>query len=60
MKKNEGAVLKIVCKANGPSSLEAMNQALNQLPLPKKVSFKIIHNGIGDIVESDIGLAQAS
>ena len=29
MKKNEGAVLKIVCKANGPSSLEAMNQALN-------------------------------
>lgn len=60
MKKNEGAVLKIVCKSNGPSSLEAMNQALNQLPLPKNVSFKIIHSGIGDIVESDIGLAQAS
>lgn len=60
MKKNDGAVLKIVCKSNGPSSLEAMKQALEQLPLPKNVSFKIIHSGIGDIVESDIGLAQAS
>jgi len=60
MKKNEGAVLKIVCKSSGPSSLEAMNQALNNLPLPKNVSFKIIHSGIGDIVESDIGLAQAA
>jgi translation initiation factor IF-2 len=54
MKKNEGAVLKIVCKSDGPSSLEAMNQALNQIPLPKNVSLKIIHSGIGDIVESDI------
>lgn len=60
MKKNDGAVLKIVCKSNGPSSLEAMKQALEQIPLPKNVSFKIIHSGIGDIVESDIGLAQAS
>ncbi len=60
MKKNEGAVLKIVCKSDGPSSLEAMNQALNQIPLPKNVSLKIIHSGIGDIVESDIWLAQAS
>jgi translation initiation factor IF-2 len=60
MKKNEWAVLKIVCKSSGPSSLEAMNQALNNLPLPKNVSFKIIHSGIGDIVESDIWLAQAA
>lgn len=60
MKKNDGAVLKIVCKANGPSSLEAMKQALNNIPLPKNVSFKIIHSGIGDISESDIGLAQVS
>lgn len=60
MKKNDGAVLKIVCKANGPSSLEAMKQALNNIPLPKNVSFKIIHSGIGDVSESDIGLAQVS
>lgn len=60
MKKNDGAVLKIVCKANGPSSLEAMKQALTNIPLPKNVSFKIIHSGLGDISESDIGLAQVS
>ena len=60
MKKNDGVVLKIVCKANGPSSLEAMKQALSNIPLPKNVSFKIIHSGIGDISESDIGLAQVS
>lgn len=60
MKKNDGAVLKIVCKADGPSSLEAMKQALNNIPLPKNVSFKIIHSGIGDVTESDIGLAQVS
>jgi translation initiation factor IF-2 len=60
MKKNEGAVLKIVCKSSGPSSLEAMNQALSQIPLPKNVSLKVIHSGVGDIIESDIGLAQAS
>lgn len=60
MKKNDWAVLKIICKSNGPSSLEAMIQAINQIPFPKNVSLKIIHSGVGDVAESDLALAQAS
>ena len=60
MQKTDGAVLKIICKSNGPSSLEAMTQAINQIPYPKNVSLKIIHGSVGDVAESDLALAQAS
>ncbi|MBP7885403.1 hypothetical protein KAZ93_04620, partial [Patescibacteria group bacterium] len=60
MQKTDGAVLKIICKSIGPSSLEAMTQAINQIPYPKNVSLKIIHGSVGDVAESDLALAQAS
>lgn len=60
MKQDDSAVLNIVAKADWPSSLNALKQALQGLTLPKWVAFKIIHDGVGDVAWSDISLAQAS
>lgn len=60
MQDEEWATLNIICKADGPSSLEAMKFALEGIELPKKVDYKIIHSGLGDVTTSDIELANIS
>ncbi|GHW02275.1 translation initiation factor IF-2 [candidate division SR1 bacterium] len=52
--------LKLILKAEGASSLEALIQAVQGLTLPKNVVIKIIHNDVGHFSESDLGLAQVS
>ena len=54
------AVLKVIIKADWPSSLEALQSAIGQITLPEKVDIKIIHAWIGLFTDSDISLWQAS
>ena len=51
--------LKLLVKAEGHGSMEALNQSLNKLSTDE-VAIKIIHSGVGAISESDIMLATAS
>ncbi|KKQ90994.1 MAG: Translation initiation factor IF-2 [Berkelbacteria bacterium GW2011_GWA1_39_10] len=51
--------LKIVLKSDVAGSLEAIKSSLKNLE-DKEVKIKIIHEGVGDISESDINMAVAS
>lgn len=51
--------LKIVIKADVAGSLEAIKKSLNDIST-EEVKINIIHEGVGDISESDINMAVAS
>ncbi len=59
-KEEETAILKIILKSDWPSSLEALKQAVSQIPCPENIEIKIIHTWIWIVTDSDIALAQAS
>ena len=53
--------LRLIVKADVQGSLEAIVQSLQKLDTEKEeVQFKILHQGVGDINESDVILAAAS
>lgn len=55
-----GAELKLILKSDGSSSLEALQQAVGAIQLPKNVTMRVIQSGVGHFTESDLSLAQAS
>lgn len=55
-----GATLKLILKSDWSSSLEALQQAVNGIQLPKNVMIKIIHANVGHFTDSDLSLAHAS
>ena len=57
---NKISELKLILKAEGASSLEALTQAVQGLSLPKNVVIKIVHSDVGYFSESDVSLAQVS
>ena len=57
---NKISELRLILKAEGASSLEALLQAVQGLNLPKNVVIKIVHNDVGHFSESDVSLAQVS
>jgi len=56
----EAAELRLILKSDGSSSLEALKQAVDWVPLPKNVNVKVIHTDVWHFNDSDISLAQAS
>ncbi len=54
------AELKLILKSDGSSSLEALQQAVNGIQLPKNVTMKVIQASVGHFSDSDLWLAQAS
>lgn len=52
--------LRLILKADGSSSLEALKQAVDGVSLPKNVQIKVVHSDVGYFGESDLSLAQAS
>ncbi len=54
------AELKLILKSDGSSSLEALQQAVNGIQLPKNVTMKIIQANVWYFSDSDLSLAQAS
>ena len=52
--------LRLILKADGSSSLEALKQAVEGVHLPKNVNIKVVHSDVGYFGESDLSLAQAS
>ncbi len=59
IKKGKIKELKIVLKADVDGSLEAIKNSLGNLST-QEVKIKVIHEGVGDISESDINMAVAS
>jgi translation initiation factor IF-2 len=57
---NKISELRLILKAEGASSLEALIQAVQGLSLPKNVVIKIVHSDVGHFSESDVSLAQVS
>lgn len=54
------AELKLILKSDGSSSLEALQQAVGGIQLPKNVTIKVIQANVGHFSDSDLALAQAS
>ena len=52
--------LRLILKADGSSSLEALKQAVDGISLPKNVTIKVVHSDVWYFWESDLSLAQAS
>ena len=52
--------LRLILKADGSSSLEALKQAVDGISLPKHVTIKVVHSDVWYFGESDLSLAQAS
>lgn len=52
--------LRLILKAEWASSLEALQQAVQGLELPKNVTIKVIHSDVGQFTESDVSLGQVS
>jgi len=52
--------LKLILKSDGSSSLEALQQAVSGIQLPKNVTIKVIQANVGHFSDSDLALAQAS
>jgi translation initiation factor IF-2 len=50
----------LVLKSDGSSSLEALQQAVHGIQLPKNVTIKVIQANVGHFSDSDLSLAQAS
>ncbi|HKW78468.1 MAG TPA: translation initiation factor IF-2, partial [Candidatus Limnocylindria bacterium] len=59
VKEGKTKELKIVLKADVQGSLEAIKGALAKVP-QDEVALQVIHDGVGDITESDLTLAAAS
>ena len=59
VKEGRAKELKIVLKADVQGSLEAIKGALAKVP-QEEVGLQVIHDGVGDITESDLTLAAAS
>src|SRR5207248_4815892 len=59
VKEGKSKELKLVLKADVQGSLEAIKGALAKVP-QDEVSLQVIHDGVGDITESDLTLAAAS
>jgi translation initiation factor IF-2 len=59
VKEGKAKELKIVLKADVQGSLEAIKGAIAKVP-QDEVGLQIIHDGVGDITESDLTLAAAS
>lgn len=54
------AELKLILKSDWSSSLEALQQAVSWIQLPKNVTMKIIQASVWHFSDSDLSLAQAS
>ncbi len=52
--------LRLILKAEGSSSLDALNQAVQTVEVPDNVTVKIIRSDVWQFTESDLSLAQAS
>ncbi len=59
VKEGKAKELKIVLKADVQGSLEAIKGALAKVP-QEEIGLQVIHDGVGDITESDLTLAAAS
>ncbi len=59
VKEGSAKELKIVLKADVQGSLEAIKGALAKVP-QDEIGLQVIHDGVGDITESDLTLAAAS
>ena len=59
VKEGKAKELKIVLKADVQGSLEAIKGALAKVP-QDEVGLQVIHDGVGDVTESDLTLAAAS
>ena len=59
VKEGKAKELKVVLKADVQGSLEAIKGALAKLP-QEEVGLQVIHDGVGDVTESDLTLAAAS
>ena len=59
VKEGRARELKIVLKADVQGSLEAIKGAIAKIP-QVEVGLQVIHDGVGDITESDLTLAAAS
>jgi translation initiation factor IF-2 len=59
VKEGRAKELKLVLKADVQGSLEAIKGALAKVP-QQEVGLQVIHDGVGDITESDLTLAAAS
>ena len=59
VKEGRAKELKIILKADVQGSLEAIKGALVKIPTDE-IGLQVIHDGVGDITESDLTLAAAS
>lgn len=57
---NKVSELRLILKAEWASSLEALQQAVQWLELPKNVTIKVIHSDVWQFSESDVSLWQVS
>ena len=57
---NKVSELRLILKAEWASSLEALQQAVQWLELPKNVTIKVIHSDVWQFTESDVSLGQVS
>lgn len=55
----EKTELRLILKSDGSSSLDALRQAVDWVPLPDNVLVKVIHSDVWHFNESDLSLAQA-
>lgn len=57
---NKESELRLILKADWPSSIEALKQAVAKIEMPKSVTIKIVHSDVWHFWEADLALAQAS
>ena len=60
MKKGEVSELRLILKGDVSGSVEALEDALLKLEVGDEVELRVIHRGVGAIVNSDVMLATAS
>ncbi|USN57276.1 MAG: hypothetical protein H6766_02195 [Candidatus Peribacteria bacterium] len=60
MNQGEKTTVKLILKADGPTTLEALKHAIKTVERPDNVDIKTVHADIGQFTESDLALAQAS
>ncbi len=56
----EKTTIKIIIKSDGPTSLEALEHAIDTIETPDNVEIKKVHKDIWQFTDSDIALAEAS
>jgi translation initiation factor IF-2 len=55
----EAKVLNLILKADAQGTVEAISDALRQMQT-EEVQINLLHTGVGDVTESDVGLAAAT